>query len=100
MSSPEQQALDVGLGPEWVVLKAKSYRQAQERQRVAEALRAAEERNSEHTRAWAMRAFEEERRLRDRCTYLYGLAARYGATDEELRGPDVVPPTARREAEE
>lgn len=71
----------------YVVLKAKSYRQSQERQRVAEALRRNEEQHNEHTRAWANRCLDEERRLSARCTYLYGLAARHGATDEELRGP-------------
>lgn len=68
----------------FVVLREKSYRQAQERQRVAEALRQMERENAEHSRKWAVNCLDEERRLRDRCTYLYGLAARHGATDEEL----------------
>jgi hypothetical protein len=33
---------------------------------------------------WQRRARDAERRLRDRCVELYGLAARHGATDEEL----------------
>lgn len=71
----------------YVVLKEKSYRQAQERQRVAEALRKLEQEHNEHTRAWASKAFDEQRHLRDRCEYLYGLAARLGAGDRQLRGP-------------
>lgn len=68
----------------YVVLKAKSYRQAQERQRVAEILRQAEERNAERTRDWARDCLEKERTMRDRCEYLYGLAAAHGATRDEL----------------
>jgi hypothetical protein len=67
----------------FVVLRAKSHRHAQERQRIAEAERRLE---AEHTRAWANKAFDEMRQLSDRCTYLYGLAARHGATDDELAG--------------
>lgn len=70
----------------YVAIKEKSYRQAQERQRVAEALRRSEAEAAGHARSWAHEAFEEQRRLADRCTYLYGLAARHGATDEELSG--------------
>lgn len=70
----------------FVVLREKSYRQAQERQRVAEALKRAAEERAEDARAWAVDCLNEERRLYHRCTYLYGLAARHGATDEELRG--------------
>ena len=71
----------------YVAVKEKSYRQAQERQRVAEARRASEAEAADHARSWAREAFTEQRRLADRCTYLYGLAARHGATDEELAGP-------------
>lgn len=72
----------------YVVLKEKSYRQAQERQRVAEALRAAEERATEHAREWARDCLAEERRLADRLTFLYGKAIEHGATMEELAGPN------------
>lgn len=68
----------------YVVLKAASYRRAQDRQHTAEALLASQERENEHTRQWAHRAFDEQRRLSDRCTYLYGLAASLGASDEQL----------------
>lgn len=52
-------------------------------------------RENEHTTAWAHKAVEEERRLRDRCVELYGLAARHGATDDELHhGWMGLPPTS------
>lgn len=68
----------------FVVLREKSYHQAQERQRVAEALRQNEVEHAESTRAWAHRAFDSQRESWDRTTYLYGLAASLGATDEQL----------------
>jgi hypothetical protein len=80
------EALQVVHGDGWKTVREKSYYQAQERQRVAEALRKLEQEHNEHTRAWANRAFDETRRLSDRCTYLYGLAASLGATPEQLRG--------------
>jgi len=70
----------------YVALKEKSYRQAQERQRVAEALRVASEEDAEGARAWARDCLAEERRLRDRLVFVYGVATRHGATAEELRG--------------
>ncbi|QQM15293.1 hypothetical protein SEA_POUND_135 [Mycobacterium phage Pound] len=70
----------------YVVLKEKSYRQAQERQRAAEAYMRCEEEAAEHARAWARDCFAEQRRLADRCTFLYGAAIAAGATPEELRG--------------
>jgi len=70
----------------WVTLREKSYRQAQERQRVAEALRAAAEREAEKYGEWARETHAEERRLRDRLTFVYGIARAHGATVEELRG--------------
>lgn len=82
-----QTALDAVKAAGYVVLKEKSYRQAQERQRVAEALRASEEQAAEHARAWAHGCLMEERRLRDRLSFVYGVAKAHGATDEELRGP-------------
>jgi hypothetical protein len=70
----------------YVVLRAKSYRQAQERQRVAEALRQSAEEQVESTHRWAEVAFAEQRRLADRLTFVYGVARSLGATDEDLRG--------------
>ena len=43
------------------------------------------EEHAEHTRRWALEAFAEQRRLGDRCTFLYGKAIEHGATHEELR---------------
>lgn len=71
----------------FVVLREKSYRQAQERQRVAEALRASAEQEAGHARQWARDCLTEERRLRDRITHVYGIAQAHGATVEELRQP-------------
>ena len=71
----------------YVVLRAKSYRQAQERQRVAQALLAAEKQCSEGTRQWAADAHREQRRLADRLTHVYGVARAHGATVDELRDP-------------
>jgi hypothetical protein len=84
-----EEALAVVKAAGYVVLKEKSYRQAQERQRVAEALRKLEQEHNEHTRAWANKAFDEQRHLRDRCEYLYGLAAKLGAGDRQLRGEHI-----------
>lgn len=70
----------------YVVLKAKSYRQATERQRVAEALRRSEQEAAQHARAWALQCLNGERSLARRCEFLYGVARAHGATVEELRG--------------
>lgn len=71
----------------FVVLKAKSYRAAQERQRVAEALRDAAERYQQSTDRWVRQSIiPENHRLRDRCAFLYGAARAHGATADELRG--------------
>lgn len=74
----------------FVVLREKSYRQAQERQRVAEALRVAAEEYTERIERWARENLVEERRLRDRLTFVYGVAQAHGATTEELRGSSMV----------
>jgi len=80
----------------FVVLREKSYRQAQERQRVAEALREAADSDREAHYEWMRReVFPEERRLRDRCMFLYGAARAHGATVEELRND---PDSERNEA--
>ncbi|UVT31508.1 DNA binding protein [Mycobacterium phage Sejanus] len=72
----------------YVVLREKSYRQAQERQRVAEALRRAAEEDAERARQWALNCLEVERRLSERCTFLYGAARAAGCTANDLRGHD------------
>lgn len=75
----------------YVVLREKSHRQAQERQRVAEALMVAAEEAAESARVWARNCLAEERRLRDRITHVYGVARAHGATLVELAGPDTPP---------
>lgn len=71
----------------FVVLREKSYRQAQERQRVAEELRRAAEEDAERARLWAQRDLcPEIRRLSERCTFLYGAARAAGCTTRQLRG--------------
>lgn len=44
-----------------------------------------------HTREWAERAFDEQRRLADRLTFVYGEARAAGLTVEQLAGPDNGP---------
>lgn len=68
----------------FVVLKSKSYRQAQERQRVAEALRLSAERDAEQARTWARNCLDSERRMRDRCADLVAFAMSHGATLDDL----------------
>lgn len=70
----------------YVVLKEKSYRQAQERQRAAECYRDSEIRAAENARSWARDCLAKERRLADRCTFLYGAARAAGCTIDELQG--------------
>jgi hypothetical protein len=77
----------------YVTVRAKSYRQAQERQRVAEARLACELEQRESTERWAGRAFDEQRRLADRLTFVYGEARARGASADDLAGP-----AARNEA--
>jgi hypothetical protein len=68
----------------YVVVKAKSYRAAQERQRIAEArMRDAMDR-VEHIDDWAQGLAREGNRLRERVTFVYGVARAHGATVEEL----------------
>lgn len=70
-----------------VVLKAASYRRAQERQRVAECMRESAERDAESARIWAQKELcEETRFLRNRCEFLYGAAIKAGAEPDDLRG--------------
>lgn len=81
-----EQALRVIRAAGYVAIKEKSYRQAQERQRVAEALRRYADEMRAHTFAWAQTVCEEERRLRDRVTFVYGVARAHGASVEDLSG--------------
>jgi hypothetical protein len=74
-----------------VVLKAKSYRQAQERQRIAEIMAAdARERERANDAWWRESILPELFSYRDRVTFLYGAARAAGCTVEELSTPGVV----------
>lgn len=75
----------------YVVLKETSYRRAQERQRVAEVMRAYAEERVQDNREWAVTALNEQRRLSDRLTFVYGIARAHGATVEELSGKQTWP---------
>lgn len=60
----------------------------QRRARDAEHVKEYVEAEMESQRRWMTHCFDEERRLRDRCGFLYGEAMRLGATREQLVGPD------------
>lgn len=68
----------------YVVLREKSYRLAQERQRVAEARQLWEKAAAQSARDWAIDCLDEDRRLADRLTFVWGVAMAHGATSEEL----------------
>lgn len=70
----------------YVVLREKSYRAAQERQRVARVRQQCAEEDAERAREWARDCLAKERRLAERCTFLYGAARAAGCTESELRG--------------
>lgn len=75
----------------YVVLKEKSYHQAQERQRVAEAMAAdARERERTNDEWWRETILPELFAYRDRVTFLYGAARAHGATPEELTEQNVT----------
>lgn len=88
LSFDEQSAIALLESHGFVVLREKSYRAAQERQRRAECYRDSEIRAAESARAWALDCLKEERRLAERCTFLYGAAMAAGCTAEQLRGHD------------
>lgn len=82
ISVAKQTLADAG----YVVLKAKSYRQAQERQRIAHIMQeCAETRAAEQDLWWRAEILPELFQYRDRCTFLYGQARAAGCTVEELR---------------
>ncbi len=72
----------------YVVLREKSYRRAQERQRMAEVLRNdAQERAASQDKWWREEILPELFSYRDRVTFLYGAARAAGCTAEELTSP-------------
>lgn len=74
----------------FVVLREKSYRQAQERQRIAQVRAECADSRCVHAEMWAENCLTEERRLADRLTFVYGVAQAHGATTGELRGSSQV----------
>lgn len=73
----------------YVVIKEKSYRQAQERQRIADVLRLdAQEHAASQDKWWREEILPELFSYRDRVTFLYGAARAAGCTAEELSGPE------------
>lgn len=71
----------------WVILRAESVRQAAERAALARHRQQWAEDEADHARQWARDSLQAERRLADRCTFLYGAARARGATVEDLAGP-------------
>jgi hypothetical protein len=55
----------------YTTVKTTSYRNAQERQRIAECRRDMAQERVESTERWAYKAFDEQRRLSDRLTFVY-----------------------------
>jgi hypothetical protein len=66
------------------VLSERAYRALLTRVHVAENIAEYADRGRESALDWGRRTCDEERRLRDRCGYLYGVARAHGATDAEL----------------
>lgn len=72
----------------YVVLKKKSYEDTQRKRQRAEALLSAETQHQKTLYAWMDQHFVEERRLRDRLVFVYGVARAHGATVAELHSPE------------
>ena len=79
-------ALEVIRAAGYVAIREKSYRAAQERQRLAQARADWELNRREGAEKWARDCCDEERRIRERLTFVYGVARAHGATVEVLRG--------------
>jgi hypothetical protein len=71
----------------YVVLKEKSYRAAQERQRIARIMQEDAEQRVADLDRWArVDLIPAERHMRSRLNFVYGIAVAHGATPEELAG--------------
>lgn len=71
----------------FTVIRATTYRNTQERIRIAEQRLLWEAEHNASTVRWAEAAFTEQRRLGDRLTFVYGEARAAGLTAEQLTGP-------------
>lgn len=69
----------------YVVVREKSYRQAQTRQAIHQREVQWANDQMESNRRWVQARVDEERRIVARCSYLYGLASALGATEAQLR---------------
>lgn len=89
-AEPLDEALALVKASGYVVLKEKSYRQAQERQRVAEARAEWAKRDAESARDWAINCLDDERRMAERLTFVWGVAMSHGATLEEMKADPIT----------
>lgn len=69
----------------YTVVKTKSYLAAQERQRRAKCMEEYADERRESAERWARNCLDEERRIRERLTFVYGVARAHGATVDDLR---------------
>lgn len=81
------EAIEIAERHGYVVLKAKSYAAALERQHIAQAMLLYAEQRITDVREWANKAHEEQRRLSDRLTFVYGEARAAGVSHQDLAGP-------------
>lgn len=70
----------------YVVLAERSHQRAIERHARRQNELEWEQRNTAAAELWAVNALREERRIRDRLTFVYGVARAHGATVDELGG--------------
>lgn len=70
------------------VVKERTYENLRQRWLGAESRVEHEASMRESTERWAHKAFEEQRRLADRLTFVYGVARARGASVQELSGTD------------
>jgi len=86
MDESVRAALETARAAGYVSVKESSYRRSQERQRMAEVREASEREHNVSTAAWANKAYDEQRRLADRLTFVYGVARSLGASVDDLAG--------------
>lgn len=70
----------------YVVLREASHRHAQRERLITQARADWEIQRAQSVERWALDCLHEERRLRDRLTFVYGVAVAHGATLDDLRG--------------
>lgn len=71
----------------WTLLRTKSHQALVTKLGIARARVSWSEDNEDHLRRMLQQGWDEQRHLRDRCSFLYEQAIQHGATVEELRGP-------------